>query len=79
MSLYNLGIRAFDKVAVWLPNCPEFAYVFFAILRLKAIVVPINTMFKREEARFVIEDCAASALICSIDKAADAENIFSAS
>ena len=76
-SLDRLGVRAFDKVAVWLPNCPAFVYAFFAILRLRAIAVPINTMFKREEARFVIEDCAASVLICSIDKAADAENIFS--
>jgi len=76
-ALRRLGVQEFDKVALWLPNCPEFVYAFFAILRLRAIVVPINDMFKREEARFVIEDCAAKVLICSVDKALDAQNILS--
>lgn len=77
MSLYTVGINENDKVAVWLPNCPEFVYSFFAILRLKAIVVPINNMFKREEARFIIEDSYAKILISSIDKISDSENILS--
>ena len=73
----QLGVNAFDKVAVWLPNCPEFVYAYFAILRLKATIVPINTMFKREEARFVIEDSLAKILICSIDKVSDSQTILS--
>src|SRR3989338_1814210 len=56
-SLYNLGVRKSDRVVFWLPNCPEFVSAFFAVLRLGAVVVPINTMFKREEARFIIQDC----------------------
>jgi long-chain acyl-CoA synthetase len=76
-GLANLGVKEFDKVAVWLPNCPEFVYSFFAILRLKAVVVPINTMFKREEAMFVVEDSSAKVLISSIDKYTDSENILS--
>lgn len=77
VALRRLGVKEFDKVALWLPNCPEFVYAFFAILRLRAIVVPINDMFKREEARFIIEDSAAKVLICSVDKAPDAQNILS--
>jgi long-chain acyl-CoA synthetase len=76
-ALYNLGVKELDKVALWLPNCPEFVYCFFGILRLRAVVVPINTMFKREEARFVIEDSLAKVLISSIDKADDSQNILS--
>lgn len=74
--LDSLGIAEHDKVALWLPNCPEFVYSFFATLKLRAIVVPINSMFKREEARFIIEDSKAAVLICSIDKAPDAESIL---
>jgi len=44
---------------------------------LKAIVVPINTMLKREEAIFIIGDSQAKVLVCSIDKAYDSENILS--
>ncbi|MCF7907411.1 MAG: long-chain fatty acid--CoA ligase [Candidatus Omnitrophica bacterium] len=76
-SLYRLGIRSKDKVAVWLPNCPEFVFSFFAITRLGAVVVPINTMFKREEARYLVSDSQAKILICSIDKVEDVENILS--
>jgi long-chain acyl-CoA synthetase len=75
-SLYNLGIREKDKVALWLFNCPEFIYSFFAVLRLGAVVVPVNSMFKREEAKFIIEDSKAKILICSIDKIEDAQNIL---
>ncbi len=76
-SLYALGVRKNDKVALWLPNCPEFVSYFFAILRLGAVVVPINSMFRREEARFIAEDSRAKILICSIDKTEDVESILS--
>jgi len=76
-SLSELGIKRGDRVALWLPNCPEFVYSFFAILRLGAIVVPINTMLKREEVKFMVEDSLAKIMICSADKFEDSENILS--
>ena len=76
-ALFDLGIKEFDRIALWLPNCPEFVYSFFASLSLRATVVPINTMFKREEARFIVEDSQAKILICSVDKLEDSENILS--
>jgi len=66
--LHGLGVRKHDRVALWLPNCPEFVYSFFATLRLGATVVPINSMFRQEEARFIIEDARAKVLISSIEK-----------
>ncbi|MFA5272522.1 MAG: long-chain fatty acid--CoA ligase [Candidatus Omnitrophota bacterium] len=76
-SLRGIGVKEFDKVAIWLPNCPEFVYAFFAVLKIRAVVVPINTMFKREEAKFIMEDCRAITLICSVDKVPESENILS--
>lgn len=76
-KLQALGVNQGDKVALWLPNCPEFVYSFFAVLKLKAVVVPINTMFKHEEARYILEDSQAKIVICSIDKLADCESILS--
>lgn len=75
-SLYRLGVEEKDKIALWLPNCLEFVYSFFAILKLKAIIVPINNMFKREEAKFILEDSSAKILFCSIDKVSDAKNLL---
>ncbi len=76
-ALYSLGVRKSDKVAIWLPNCPEFVYSFFAILKLRATVVPVNTMLKREEVKFIIEDSQSKVLICSLDKILDSKNILS--
>jgi long-chain acyl-CoA synthetase len=76
-ALQNLGIAKADKVALWLPNCPEFVISFFAIIRAGASVVPINTMFKQEETNFIVEDCGAKILICSIDKVPESEIILS--
>jgi len=76
-ALKTLGVKEQDKVALWLPNCPEFIYSFFAILRLGAVVVPINTMLKREEALHMLDDCRAGVLICSIDKVEDSQNMTS--
>ena len=76
-ALHDLGVRKSDRVALWLPNCTEFVYSFFAVLRLGAIVVPVNTMFKREEANGIVDDSQAKVLICSIDKADDCGNILS--
>ncbi|MFH1768969.1 MAG: long-chain fatty acid--CoA ligase [Candidatus Omnitrophota bacterium] len=76
-GLYNLGLGRNDHACLWLPNCPEFVYSYFAILKVGATVVPINSMFKREEAKFVVEDSQAKILICSIDKLDEAKVILS--
>lgn len=76
-ALSHTGVREFDRVCLWLPNLPEFVYSFFAILMLRAIVCPVNNMFKREEAKFILEDSGAKVIIVSMDKLEDAENILS--
>jgi acyl-CoA synthetase (AMP-forming)/AMP-acid ligase II len=35
-------VRAGDRVAIWLKNCPEFVPALYAILKLGAVVAPIN-------------------------------------
>lgn len=64
-GLAGLGIRRHDKVALLLDNCPEFVFSYFGILKAGAIVVPVNYMFKMEEAKFILQDSLAVALITS--------------
>jgi len=45
-SLFATGIRSGDRVAVWLPNSPELLFLLFAIMRIGAIAVPLNTRYK---------------------------------
>ncbi|MCX5713596.1 MAG: long-chain fatty acid--CoA ligase [Candidatus Omnitrophica bacterium] len=65
VGLIRLGVKPLDRVAVFLDNCPEFVYSYFAVLKAGATVVPINYMFKIEEAKFILQDSQASYLITS--------------
>ena len=64
-GLLNLGIKKQERVAIFLDNCPEFVISYYAILKAGAVVVPINYMFKMEEAKYILQDAAAVAVITS--------------
>ncbi len=42
-GLRSLGIGKGDRVAIMLPNIPEFVFSFYSIQKLGAIAVPFNT------------------------------------
>jgi long-chain acyl-CoA synthetase len=62
-SLRRLGIKKGDRVALFLPNIPEFIISYLGILKLGAIAVSVNVMFKTEEVSHVLNDCAAKIVI----------------
>ena len=63
--LAQQGVKKGDKVALFLRNSPEFIYTIFAISKLGAIVVPINTFLKEEELTYILEDSGSSVLVAS--------------
>ncbi|MFD2639342.1 long-chain-fatty-acid--CoA ligase [Piscibacillus salipiscarius] len=54
---HELGIQKQDKVLLFIQNSPQFLISFFAILRLRAVVVPINPMSVTEDLEFYVKDC----------------------
>jgi len=62
-GLIDLGIKRGDRVALFLDNCPEFVISYYGILKAGAVVVPINYMLKIEEAKYILEDSRAKAMI----------------
>jgi len=65
VTLANKGIKEGESVALFLGNSEEFIYSVFAISKLGAIVVPINTFLKEEELNFILKDSEAVALLSS--------------
>ncbi len=63
-GLKSLGIGPGDRVAIMLPNIPEFYYSFFGIQKLGAVAVPFNTMYKGREITHILQDSGARAVIC---------------
>lgn len=57
--LKDAGVGAGDRVALMLPNLPAFPMIYYGALRLGAIVVPMNPLFKRREIEFYLEDSEA--------------------
>jgi len=51
----NLGIKKGDKVSIMLPNCPEFLYVWFGLAKIGAVEVPVNTSYKGEFLRHIVD------------------------
>lgn len=57
------GVTKGDRVAVFLPNCPQFAIAFYAILKLGAVHVPVNPLFKEAELVYELNDTGATVAI----------------
>lgn len=58
-----LGIEKGDKVAIMLPNCPEFLYVWFGLNKIGAIEVPINVALKGTGLTYQIVQSDSRALV----------------
>ena len=58
-----LGVRAGDRVGLWLKNCPEFIPALFAIVRTGAVVVPINNFLKVDEVAHILADAEIDVLV----------------
>ena len=59
----SLGIGLGDRVAIWMAGYAEWAYVYFALARLGAIMVPVNTRYRPEEVEYVLNKSKASLLV----------------
>jgi len=62
-ALLALGIQAGERVALWMPNRPEWLYTFFALAKIGAVVVPINTRFRISDLAYVLWQSDATTLI----------------
>ena len=54
-----MGLDRGDRVALLLPNCPEFLLCWFGLSTMGAICVPINTAYKRDEAAYILKNSGA--------------------
>jgi carnitine-CoA ligase len=63
------GVDRGDHVAVMLPNCPEFVPVIVALSRLGAVAVPVNTAYRGELLRHVLDSADVSTLLIDAEYA----------
>ncbi len=63
-ALHNLGVKKGDRVAIFMPNIPQFVISFFAIQRLGAVCVTFNTQYMEHELIHQINDADIEVLVC---------------
>ena len=68
-----LAIGAGERVLMMVKDCPEFIYLFFGAIKAGAIPVPVNTLLRTQDYRFLIEDSQCAALFYSAEFAATAK------
>lgn len=64
-ELRKIGIKAKDRIIIKLSNSPLAVITYFAIYRLKAIVVPVGTLESKDRLDYIISNCGARAIITS--------------
>jgi long-chain acyl-CoA synthetase len=62
-ALAGRGVGHGDRVCVMLPNIPHFVLAYYGVLRLGAVVVPINVLYKAEEIAYIANNSEACLLI----------------
>src|SRR3989442_3910394 len=62
-GLQSLGVRKGDRVALLLPNCPQFVIAFYGALRAGAVVVPCNPLYTAPELRRQLADSGTQTLV----------------
>lgn len=65
LGLYEMGVRAGDRVAIISENRPEWSITDLAILSLRAVNVPIYTTQAHDQIRYILEDSQSKILFIS--------------
>ena len=62
-ALQRLGVKKGDRVAIYLPNCPQFIMAYYATLMVGGIVVPCNPQYVARELKHQLKDSGAETII----------------
>lgn len=71
LGLVEMGITKGDRVTLFLSNTPEFFFWFFGIIKVGAVVNPLNVMLKRRELEFIVNDCTPRLIVATEDVASE--------
>src|SRR4029434_6857756 len=62
-GLAALGLSAGDRVALYLPNCPQYELAFYAASKLGAISCPMNPSYREREITYHVNDSGAKVMV----------------
>lgn len=72
-ALLDLGLAPGDRVLMMIKDAPEFFYVFWGAIKAGLVPVPINTILRAKDYKFMLEDSGCAAVIYSPEYAGEVE------
>ena len=66
-GLMAYGVEPGERVAAWMVNRPEWLFIMFAIAKVGACIVPLNTRYRTDDVAYTLAQSRSSLLI-SVDK-----------
>ena len=64
-ALEALGVVPGDRVAIMIPNVPDFPRAYYGTLAAGAVVVPVHALLTADEVAYVLRDSGAKLLLCA--------------
>jgi len=74
-ALVDLGVKPGARVTLYSGNCWEWVVSYYGALKAGAVINPINVMLTPSEVEFVANDCGASVVIASHEKALSLQGV----
>ncbi len=62
-ALIKIGVEKGDRVAMLLPNSPDFVTIYFGIVKSGGIAVPLDTRYKVDELASLCDNCRPKVLV----------------
>lgn len=62
-GLIALGVEPGERVALWMTNRPEWIFLMFAIARVGACIVPLNTRYRSDDVAYAVAQSRSGTLI----------------
>lgn len=62
-ALIALGVEPGEKVALWMNNKPEWLFLMYAVAKVGAVLVPLNTRYRTDDISYVVTQSNTGTLI----------------
>jgi long-chain acyl-CoA synthetase len=62
-ALTQMGVKKGDRVAIYLPNSPQFAIAYYGALKAGAVIAPVNPIYTPRELEFILQDSGAETIV----------------
>jgi benzoate-CoA ligase family protein len=72
-ALWRLGLTPGARLLMVVKDCPEFFYLFWGAIKAGVIPVPLNTLLRADDYKYMIEDSACGAVVYSPEYAGEVE------